>query len=183
MNRAEKQASAKADAYKAMLEVQQSITDFLERYLNYQGRNELPEERRITQNVPLDWLDREPSRQENLDSVLLIKRQIEVSLPKEPLLKDVLGPLWKYFLFNPREQEASLTSHYHDQEWQEDTLSSRSIVEDCKSVVHILQQKTRLLEISENIGSPEDLSQPLKRILNYLKNRSIKPRKSEASTR
>ncbi|KAM7450193.1 hypothetical protein ABFA07_002023 [Porites harrisoni] len=182
MNRAEKQASAKVDAYKALLELQHSFTDFLERYLNYQGRNGLPEERSITQNVPLDRLDREPSRQENLDNVLFIKRQIEVSLPNESLLKDVLEQLWKYFLFNHRDQEATLTSHNHEQEWQEDTLSSRSIVEDCKTVIHIIQRNTRLMEISENIGSPEDLNQPLSRILNYLKNRSIKPRKSEVPT-
>lgn len=182
-----------ANANKVMLKVKHSLIHNLWRHLIHQAPVELLQASNITQNVSLDRLDSEDQRQQELDTVLFIVRQTEVLLQNDSLhgrdtsqrrlITDVLRQLWKYFLFNRmvREQECTPTSHYHEQEWMEDTLSPRSILEDCDAVIHILQQNTRLLEISEHVCSLEDLHQPLNRILSYLKNRSIKPGQSIGS--
>lgn len=189
MNQAYQQEQA--EKYKAILKVQQSLINNLWGFLSYQGRTVLPEVTSIAQNVSLDELNWEDPQQDEWHAVLFIVRNMELLLGKESqqnretsphqLLKEALKELRKYFLSKHTVVSKEATSHCHGQEWSEDTLLTRNIIEDCNAVVHILQQNTRLLEISEHVGSLEDLYQPLKRILNYLKNRSIKLRQSVSS--
>ncbi|CAH3032469.1 unnamed protein product [Porites evermanni] len=142
----------------------------------------------------LDW---ESPGDSGLQSTSFILKKMEEAMvndltlhgretaPNRELL-DVFKCLWTYFRLGAQRDPAITSfatiyqpsSRYHDQEWGEFEVYNRGLKEDCEVVTQILQHQTRLLKTNGQTETLEGFNPSLRRILIYLRHKTIRPHPS-----